>query len=114
MEKTLFGHGVERPRFAPPRMTFTGWHTDITFVANPALASILRGAVVPPFGGDTMWTNLVAAYEDLSPAIRDLIDGLQAVHRWHGFVERDARGLRPRSAAADRGPSRRPRASRQR
>ena len=85
-EKKLFGHGVERARFAPPRMTVTGWHTDITFVANPALASVLRGAVVPPFGGDTMWTNLVAAYEDLSPAIRDLIDGLQAVHRWHGFT----------------------------
>ena len=85
-EKKLFGHGVDRPRFAPPRMTATGWHTDITFVANPALASVLRGAVVPPFGGDTMWTNLVAAYEDLSPAIRDLIDGLQAVHRWHGFT----------------------------
>ena len=85
-EKALFGHGVERARFAPPRMTATGWHTDITFVANPALASVLRGAVVPPFGGDTMWTNLVAAYEDLSPSIRDLVDHLQAVHRWHGFT----------------------------
>lgn len=85
-EKALFGHGQERPRFAPPRMTMTGWHTDITFVANPAMASILRGAVVPPFGGDTMWTNCVAAYEDLSPAIRDLVDNLQAVHRWHGFT----------------------------
>src|SRR5665213_1038269 len=60
-EKALFGHGKERARFAPPRMTLTGWHTDITFVANPAMASVLRGAVVPPFGGDTMWTNLVAA-----------------------------------------------------
>jgi alpha-ketoglutarate-dependent sulfate ester dioxygenase len=85
-EKALFGHGVERARFAPPRMTATGWHTDITFVANPAMASVLRGAVVPPFGGDTMWTNCVAAYEDLSPAIRDLVDHLQAVHRWHGFT----------------------------
>ena len=47
-EKALFGHGQARPKFAPPRLTATGWHTDITFVANPALASILRGAVVPP------------------------------------------------------------------
>jgi taurine dioxygenase len=85
-EKALFGHGKERARFAPPRMTLTGWHTDITFVANPAMASVLRGAVVPPFGGDTMWTNLVAAYEDLSSSIRELVDHLQAVHRWHGFT----------------------------
>jgi alpha-ketoglutarate-dependent sulfate ester dioxygenase len=83
--KAQFGHGQEHPRFAPPRRTGPDWHTDITFVANPALASILRGAVVPPYGGDTLWTNLVAAYEDLSAPIRDLIDHLQAVHRWHGY-----------------------------
>jgi len=83
--KKQFGHGTERRPFAPPRMTVTGWHTDITFVANPALASILRGAVVPPYGGDTLWTNLVAAYEDLSEPIRDLVDHLHAVHKWHGY-----------------------------
>jgi taurine dioxygenase len=83
--KAQFGHGKERPPFAPPRVTVTGWHTDITFVANPALASILRGAVIPPYGGDTLWTNLVAAYEDLSEPVRDLVDGLHAVHRWHGY-----------------------------
>ncbi len=71
--------------FAPGRSTQTGWHTDITFVANPAMGSILRGVVIPPHGGDTLWTNLVAAYEDLSEPIRDLIDGLQAVHRWRDY-----------------------------
>ena len=76
----------------PRRSTQTGWHTDITFVPNPAMGSILRGVVIPPYGGDTLWTNLVAAYEDLSAPIRDLIDGLQAVHRWHdydGLAKRD-------------------------
>src|SRR5690606_1804715 len=29
------------------------WHTDVTFVPNPPMASILRGVVVPPYGGDT-------------------------------------------------------------
>ena len=83
--KKQFGHGKDRPEFAPPRLSSTGWHTDITFVANPAAASILRGAVVPPYGGDTLWSNLVAAYSDLSEPIRTLIDPLRAVHRWHGF-----------------------------
>jgi taurine dioxygenase len=56
------------------------WHTDVTFVPNPPMASILRGVVIPPYGGDTQWTNLVEAYEQLSPAIRTLIDGLHAMH----------------------------------
>jgi alpha-ketoglutarate-dependent sulfate ester dioxygenase len=67
----------------------TGWHTDITFVANPAKASILRGVVIPPYGGDTLWTNLVAAYENLSAPIRDLADHLQAVHQWHNYDRPD-------------------------
>jgi alpha-ketoglutarate-dependent sulfate ester dioxygenase len=56
------------------------WHTDVTFVPNPPMASILRAVVVPPYGGDTQWANLIRAYEELSPQIRDLIDGLHAVH----------------------------------
>lgn len=56
------------------------WHTDVTFVENPPMGSILRGVIVPPYGGDTAWTNLVTAYETLSAPLRGLIDGLTAVH----------------------------------
>ncbi|MEA2640237.1 MAG: alkyl sulfatase [Chloroflexota bacterium] len=59
-----------------------GWHTDITFVQNPALASILKAVNVPAYAGDTIWTNLVAAYQALSPAVRDFVDNLRAVHQW--------------------------------
>ena len=50
---------------------------------NPALGSILKAVVIPPYGGDTGFTNLVAAYEGLSEDIRRFIDGLRAVHKWH-------------------------------
>jgi taurine dioxygenase len=60
------------------------WHTDVTFVPNPPMASILRGVVVPPYGGDTQWTNLVVAYETLSPSLQRLCDELHAVH--HNFI----------------------------
>jgi alpha-ketoglutarate-dependent sulfate ester dioxygenase len=56
------------------------WHTDVTFTPQPPMASILRGLVVPPYGGDTQWTNLAAAYAELSPQVQDFIDGLHAVH----------------------------------
>ena len=51
-----------------PRRPWSGWHTDITAAVNPPYASILRGVVVPPYGGDTQWTNLAAAYQALSAA----------------------------------------------
>jgi taurine dioxygenase len=56
------------------------WHTDVTFLPNPPMGSILRGVVVPPYGGDTQWTNLVVAYETLSSPLQRLCDELHAVH----------------------------------
>ncbi|MEZ5150365.1 TauD/TfdA dioxygenase family protein [Rhodococcus zopfii] len=59
-----------------------GWHADVTAAVNPPAASILRAEVLPPYGGDTQWSNAVAAYEGLSAPVRALADGLRAVHRF--------------------------------
>jgi alpha-ketoglutarate-dependent taurine dioxygenase len=61
---------------------WSGWHTDITAAINPPAASMLRGDVVPPYGGDTLFTNLVAAYNALSPVMRNIVDGLRGLHRF--------------------------------
>jgi alkyl sulfatase len=61
---------------------WSGWHTDITAAINPPFGSILRGDVVPPFGGDTQFTNLVAAYNAMSPTMRAFCDGLRGLHRF--------------------------------
>ncbi|KYG97574.1 TauD/TfdA family dioxygenase [Bradyrhizobium sp. DOA1] len=56
------------------------WHTDGTFVdAYPKIA-VLRSLVIPPFGGDTVWSNTVTAYLDLAPPLQRLADKLWAVH----------------------------------
>jgi alpha-ketoglutarate-dependent taurine dioxygenase len=60
---------------------WTGWHTDITAAINPPMASILRGDIVPPYGGDTQFTSLMAAYSALSPTMRAFVDGLHGIHR---------------------------------
>lgn len=70
------GHG------APLLRPWTGWHTDITAALNPPGQSILRGDIVPPYGGDTLWTNLAAAYQALSPTMQSFLDELRAVHRF--------------------------------
>ena len=61
---------------------WTGWHTDVTAAVNPPFASILRGVTIPPYGGDTQWTNLVIAYEKLSTPLRAFVDSLRGVHRF--------------------------------
>lgn len=57
-----------------------GWHTDVTFVERPPLGSILNAVVIPPAGGDTLWSNQVAAYEGLSDTLQRFLDTLTAVH----------------------------------
>jgi len=68
------GEKMEKP--------WTGWHADITAAINPPAASILRGVNIPPYGGDTQFTNLVAAYNGLSETMRGIVDGLRGVHRF--------------------------------
>jgi len=61
------------------------WHTDVTFRPDPPICSILHMKVCPPVGGDTMWANMQRAYDELSPPIRELCDGLTAIHSAAGF-----------------------------
>ena len=56
------------------------WHTDLTFQTKPALLSVLNMIQCPKVGGDTMWCNLVAAYESMSAPMQSLCDGLSALH----------------------------------
>jgi taurine dioxygenase len=85
----------------PPR-DYKGWHIDITFVANPNRFSILQGVDIPAYGGDTLFTNLVAAYEGLSPKIKALVDDLKAVHQTSSYDAGEARG--PRRDGRSTGP----------
>ncbi|MET8649948.1 TauD/TfdA dioxygenase family protein [Nocardia aurea] len=58
----------------------SSWHTDVTALINPPAFSILRADILPPYGGDTAWTNLVAAYENLPAEVRAFADVLDAEH----------------------------------
>ncbi len=56
------------------------WHSDISFCPEPSVMSILNMIECPEVGGDTMWANTCAAYDALSAPLRDLCDGLSALH----------------------------------
>ena len=78
-------YGSDRAVTAQRKYSYVaGWHTDVTAAVNPPAASILRAEIVPEIGGDTTWTNLVAAYEGLSAPVKAFVDGLRAEHRYGG------------------------------
>ena len=56
------------------------WHTDITFQEEPSIMSILHMVKCPEIGGDTMWTNLYQAYEEMSVPLQTLCEGITALH----------------------------------
>jgi taurine dioxygenase len=56
------------------------WHSDTTYLERPPMATMLVAREVPPHGGDTMWANMYAAYEALSPGMQRLLADLRAVN----------------------------------
>jgi alpha-ketoglutarate-dependent taurine dioxygenase len=65
------------------------WHTDRSYQAIPALASMLYSIEVPKSGGDTLFSNAVAAYDALSAEKQQEIKSKIAVH-WIGYSHRMA------------------------
>ncbi|KAI8909927.1 taurine catabolism dioxygenase [Powellomyces hirtus] len=63
-----------------------GWHTDISFEKVPSSCAILKVVEVPPYGGDTIWASTYAAYDKLSPALREVIESLTALHNADQFL----------------------------
>ena len=71
------------------------WHTDLTFQAEPSVLSVLKMVRCPATGGDTMWSSLCAAYEEMSAPMRDLCDGLTALHDAHPHNRPDKMAVHP-------------------
>ena len=68
------------------------WHSDISFDETPPLGSVLYGLQVPEGYGDTMFCNMVAAYANLSPALREVLRPLRALHSAAGLAARNNAG----------------------
>ncbi|GAA94078.1 uncharacterized protein L969DRAFT_96654 [Mixia osmundae IAM 14324] len=79
--------------FADERSNFAsaGWHTDISFEPVPSNFAALRMHTLPPTGGDTLWASSYAAYEKLSPAMAQMLEGCTATHHADMFKEQASR-----------------------
>ena len=82
LEVTILEYTAEKPS----KIEF--WHTDVTFLPNPPLGSVLQGIICPEVGGDTLWSSMTAAWQGLSDRWQQFLSGLMAVHDFrHGFKE---------------------------
>lgn len=68
------------------------WHSDVTMDECPPMGSILLGRTIP-VGGDTIFANQYLAYEALSEGMKQMLEGLRAVH--NGDVFGPAGGIDP-------------------
>lgn len=66
------------------------WHTDVTWRSDAPAITLLHGRTIPQSGGDTLWASTAAAYERLSPALRDFLAGLEAIHSFEVSGIREA------------------------
>ena len=62
------------------RGTENAWHSDVTWRERPSLGSILRAIQLPEVGGDTLFSNMVMAYEDLADYLKARLCEMTAVH----------------------------------
>ena len=74
------------------------FHTDYSYLQVPARATTLYSRVVPKVGGDTLFANQIAAYDDLSDAMKKRIEPMRAIHHYgnrHDVDERSRTAASP-------------------
>ena len=56
------------------------WHSDWSFLKRPPAATVLYGNIIPPTGGDTLFSNQTAAWDGLPASMRALLKDKRAIH----------------------------------
>jgi len=69
------------------------WHSDISHAECPPAVSLLHALEVPEGYGDTMFCNMYAAFEELSPGMQDMLLELKALHSGEATSRRNREAL---------------------
>jgi len=69
------------------------WHTDKSYHAVPSLLTMLHAIELPPMGGDTLFANMLLAFDALSATEKKELSELRAIHSWE--ASRQNTGNRP-------------------
>lgn len=56
------------------------WHSDWSFLPSPPAGTALYGRIIPPVGGDTLFASQYAAWDALSPSMKQRLKDAKAIH----------------------------------
>jgi len=56
------------------------WHSDSTYTECPPKITMLYAREIPPRGGDTLFADMYALYDDLSPGLKSTLGSLWAIN----------------------------------
>ena len=82
-EVSMLESTYKRPEDKPDDLALvrlSGWHTDDSYFATPAKATMLQSLALPSSGGETRFCNTRRAYETLDDSLKARIEGARAVH----------------------------------
>ncbi|MGE0876004.1 MAG: TauD/TfdA dioxygenase family protein [Burkholderiales bacterium] len=72
---------IEVKKLEDERVNFGGiWHSDTAYLDQPPMASMLLAREIPPWGGDTLFASMYAAWDALSEGMRGMLRNLKAVN----------------------------------
>lgn len=74
------GNTEERDKADKIRNGAALWHTDQSYEAAPASATMLYSIIAPRIGGETRFANMVAAYDALDDATKAMCDAMTVGH----------------------------------
>lgn len=84
------------------KVNFGGlWHTDTAYLEKPPMGSMLLALELPPQGGDTIWSNMMMAYDALSEGMKSMLSGLTAINSSKKGSAAATRADRRKDAAKD-------------
>jgi taurine dioxygenase len=70
------------------------WHTDQAYRSDPITVTMLLARELPPYGGDTLYINMAAVFESLSPGLQETLSGLSGVNSQEYYMtQTDITGL---------------------
>ena len=84
-EVSVLESTYKTPEAKPDDLTavrLSGWHTDDSYFAEPAKATVLQSLAIPDRGGQTRFANTRKAYDAMPDALRARVDGRRAVHAY--------------------------------
>lgn len=93
-ELTILSNQDEIGRNPQLKTLGSGWHSDYSYKAIPAAATLLLGVEVPSHGGDTLFADAAAAFSDLPEARKAELRGLRVRHQHRWMPDRSHPGAR--------------------